>query len=71
MALMGLFLNKLRSLGGGYELHVCLQSGQQQMAADICRFCSVALLEDVTGKGHTTRVIGDTDVYGMFVQLPE
>ena len=31
----------------------------------------VALLEDVTGKGHTARVIGDADVHGMFVQLPD
>ena len=30
----------------------------------------VGLLEDVTGKGHTTRVIGQDEVRGMFVQLP-
>ena len=31
----------------------------------------VALLEDVTGKGHTTRVMGDIEVRGMFVQLSD
>ncbi len=30
----------------------------------------VGLLEDVTGKGHVTRVIGQDEVRGMFVQLP-
>ena len=30
----------------------------------------VALLEDVTGKGHVTRVVGPDEVRGMFVQLP-
>lgn len=30
----------------------------------------VALLEDVSGKGHGTRVGGDGDGLGVFVQLP-
>jgi len=30
---------------------------------------SVALLEDVSGKGHATRAAGDGDVGGIFVQL--
>jgi quercetin dioxygenase-like cupin family protein len=29
------------------------------------------LVEDTTGPGHTTRVVGDADVVGMFVRLPE
>ena len=31
----------------------------------------VALLEDLTGRGHETRVVGDTEARGMFVQLPD
>lgn len=30
----------------------------------------VAYLEDTEGKGHTTRVVGDDAVTGVFVQLP-
>ena len=30
----------------------------------------LALLEDVSGKGHVTRVVGDSDARGVFVQLP-
>ena len=30
----------------------------------------VGLLEDISGKGHVTRVIGQHEVRGMFVQLP-
>jgi len=30
---------------------------------------SVLLLEDLVGKGHVTRVVGDHGVQGMFVQL--
>ncbi len=29
------------------------------------------LLEDVTGAGHTSRVISDEGAFGMFVQVPE
>ncbi len=29
------------------------------------------LLEDTTGRGHRTRVIGDEDALGVFVQLPD
>jgi quercetin dioxygenase-like cupin family protein len=29
----------------------------------------VVLVEDVSGRGHTTRVVGDTDVCGVYVQL--
>jgi hypothetical protein len=31
---------------------------------------SLVLLEDTTGKGHCTRVLGDAVVKGVFVQLP-
>ena len=31
---------------------------------------SLILLEDTTGKGHCTRVLGDAVVKGVFVQLP-
>jgi quercetin dioxygenase-like cupin family protein len=31
----------------------------------------VVLLDDITGKGHRSRVIGDADVLAMVVQLPE
>ena len=30
----------------------------------------VGLVEDVTGKGHLTRALGQDEVQGMFVQLP-
>jgi hypothetical protein len=29
----------------------------------------VVLVEDVNGRGHTTRVVGDDDVCGVFIQL--
>jgi hypothetical protein len=29
------------------------------------------LLEDVTGAGHTTRVVGQEPAFGMFVQVPD
>lgn len=29
------------------------------------------LLEDLTGAGHTTRVVGDEPAVGVFVQVPE
>ncbi len=31
---------------------------------------SVVLLEDTSGKGHATRVVGDKGVEALFVQLP-
>jgi hypothetical protein len=31
---------------------------------------SLVLLEDTTGKGHLTRVVGSTGVDAVFVQLP-
>ena len=31
---------------------------------------SVVLLEDTSGKGHSTRVVGDNAVEAVFVQLP-
>ena len=31
----------------------------------------IVLLEDLTGPGHTTRVIGDVPSSGVFVQLPQ
>jgi hypothetical protein len=32
---------------------------------------TMVLLEDTTGRGHATRVIGDVDVRGVFLQLPD
>ncbi|MHA1577591.1 MAG: hypothetical protein ACTSU3_09545 [Candidatus Thorarchaeota archaeon] len=32
---------------------------------------SVTLLDDTTGKGHTSRVVGDQEVLGLFVQLED
>ncbi|MCA1646650.1 MAG: cupin domain-containing protein [Chloroflexi bacterium] len=32
---------------------------------------SVTLVEDTSGKGHTSRVVGDTDVLLAVVQLPD
>ena len=31
----------------------------------------VVLLEDTTGRGHLSRVVGDSDARGVFVQLAE
>lgn len=31
---------------------------------------SIVLLEDVSGKGHRTRVVGDQPMVGVFLQLP-
>ena len=31
---------------------------------------TVVLLEDTSGRGHVTRVLGETEAEGMFVQLP-
>lgn len=31
---------------------------------------SIVLLEDVSGRGHRTRVIGDEPMVGVFLQLP-
>ncbi|PZC49190.1 MAG: hypothetical protein C1O27_000559 [Chloroflexi bacterium] len=31
----------------------------------------IALLEDVTGKGHETRTASDTEAQGIFIQLPD
>jgi len=40
---------------------------------NVRRFTSgdVLLLEDTTGGGHVTRVVGDSDARGVFVQLAE
>jgi len=32
---------------------------------------SVTLLEDTTGKGHTSRVVGDQEVFGVIIQLED
>ena len=32
---------------------------------------SVTLVEDTTGKGHTSRVVGDQDVFGVVIQLED
>ncbi len=32
---------------------------------------SIVRVEDTTGRGHTTRVIGDASVHAVYVHLPE
>jgi len=32
---------------------------------------SITLVEDTTGKGHTSRVVGDQDVFGVVIQLED
>ncbi len=32
---------------------------------------SVTLVEDTTGKGHKSRVIGEDEVFGVFIQLDD
>ncbi len=32
---------------------------------------SVTLLEDTTGKGHRSKVVGDEEVYGLIIQLED
>jgi len=48
------------------ELEVTVSDGE------VRRFSagSLVLLEDTTGKGHLTRVVGSTKVEAVFVQLP-
>lgn len=48
------------------ELEVAVSDGEKR------RFSagSLVLLEDTTGKGHLTRVVGSTGVDAVFVQLP-
>ena len=40
---------------------------------EVRRFCpdSVVLFEDMSGKGHATRVVGSTDAVMAVVQLPD
>ena len=54
-----------------YWIQVSGQIDVEVSDGEIRRFNSgdVALLEDVTGKGHVTRVIGQDEVRGIFVQL--
>lgn len=47
------------------ELAVTVSSGETRHFGP----GSVVLLEDTDGRGHVTRVVGDTDVVGMFVHL--
>lgn len=47
------------------ELEITVSSGETRHFGP----GSVVLLEDVEGAGHVTRVVGDSDVYGMFVHL--
>lgn len=47
------------------ELEVKVSSGEVRRLEP----GSAVLLEDVTGKGHTTRVLGSTDAVLVFVQL--
>ena len=53
------------NLGGHLEVEVA--------DGEIRRFGpgDIALLEDLTGPGHTTRVLGDTPSSGVFIQLRE
>ena len=51
-------------LSGTLEVQVS-DGGVRQFSAG-----SLVLLEDTTGKGHCTRVVGSAPVKGLFVQLP-
>jgi hypothetical protein len=55
------------------EIVLCLSAQTEGMTSDgeMRRFGpgDVVLLEDTTGKGHRSRVIGDQDVLGTVVQL--
>ena len=55
-----------------YWVHIAGQIDVEVSDGEIRRFNpgDVGLLEDVTGKGHVTRVISQDEVRGMFVQLP-
>lgn len=48
------------------ELEVEVGTGERRRFAP----GGVVLLGDFTGEGHRTRVVGDHDVRGLFVQLP-
>jgi quercetin dioxygenase-like cupin family protein len=49
------------------ELEVTVSDGEARRI----RAGDVVLTEDTTGKGHTTRVIGDTPVRSVIVQLAD
>jgi len=58
----------LSTIGGGHEGR---QLGQFQEATQRADAGSALLLEDTTGKGHVSRVIGTADATLAVVQLPE
>jgi hypothetical protein len=56
-----------------YSQHL---SGELEVEAgdgQVCRLGpgSIVLLEDVSGQGHRTRVIGEQPMIGVFLQLPK
>lgn len=55
-----------------YSLHLAGELEVEVGDGRICRFGpgSIVLLEDVSGRGHRTRVIGEHPVVGVFLQLP-
>ena len=56
-----------------YWFHIAGQIDVEVSDGEVRRFNpgDVGLIEDVTGKGHVTRVISQDEVRGMFVQLPQ
>ena len=56
-----------------YWIQVAGQIDVEVSDGEVRRFDpgDIALLEDVTGKGHVTRVAGSGDMQGVFVQLPD
>ncbi len=57
--------------GRQYSVHLSGELEVEVGDGRVCRFGpgSVVLLEDVSGQGHRTRVIGEQPVVGVFMQL--
>ena len=55
-----------------YWVHIAGQLDVEVSDGEVRRFNpgDVGLLDDMTGRGHVTRVIGGDEVRGMVVQLP-
>jgi hypothetical protein len=55
-----------------YSLHLAGELEVEVGDGRVCRFGpgSIVLLEDVSGQGHRTRVVGEQPVVGVFMQLP-
>lgn len=54
-----------------YSVHLSGELEVEVGDGQVCRFGpgSVVLLEDLSGQGHRTRVIGEQPVVGVFMQL--